>query len=190
MRLDRHQKAELFECGDDRLARLEAIHPSERCWCISNDARRLIEDGWRRQVVPQSNLAVVRIMCWGHLHCASAEAHLNKRISNHWNGAVHKRHHHTLSNECRVARIVGVHRHAGIAEECLWSCRCDNNAAGGVAPFKRVANLPDAPLLFGRHRLKVRDARLAARAPVDERLTAIGKAALVERCEGGAHGAA
>ena len=135
MRLDRHQEAELFECGDDRLARLEAIHPSERCWCISNDARRLIEDCWCGQVVPQSNLAVVRIVRRGDLHCARAEAHLDKRIGNHWNGAVHKRHHHTLSNQCGVARIVGVHGHTCIAEERLRSGRCDHDTARGVAPF-------------------------------------------------------
>ena len=190
MRLDRHEEAELFECGDDRLARLEAIHPRERCWGIGNDARRLIEDGWRRQVVPKPNFAVVRIVCWGDLHRARAEAHLDECVGYHWNGAMHKRHRHTLPDQCGVARIVGVHRHAGVAKERLWSCGCNNNAAGGIAPLKWVANLPDAPLLFGRHRLEVRDARLAAWAPVDERLATIGKAALVEGREGGAHGTA
>ena len=135
MWLDRNEKAKLFKRGNDRLACLEAIHAGKRRWGVGNDARRLIEDCWRRQVVPQSNFAVVRIVGWGDLHCASAEAHLDKRIGNHWNGAVHERHHDALSNECGVARIVGVHGHAGIAEERLRSCRCDYDTARGVAPL-------------------------------------------------------
>ena len=135
MRLDRNQETKLLERGDDRLARLEAIHPSERCWGVGNDARGLIKNGWRWEVVPQANLAVVRIMRRGDLYCARAEAHFNKGVSNHWNGAVHKRHHHALPNECGVARIVGVHGDASVAKECLWSGCCHNNAAVGVAPF-------------------------------------------------------
>ena len=85
--------------------------------------------------MPQPNLTVVRIVGWSDLHRASAKAHLNEGVSNDWNGAVHKRHHHTLSNECGVARIVGVHGHAGIAEERLRSRRCDYDTARGVAPL-------------------------------------------------------
>ena len=188
--LHRHKKSELFECSDDRLTCLEPIHTGEWRWGVGNDARGLIEDGGRRQVVPKSNLAVVRIVGWCDLHRAGAEAHLDESVGNHGNRAVHERHHHALPNECGVARIVGVHSHACVTKERLWSCRRHHHAAGDIAPFKRVANLPDAPLLFGRHRLKIRDARLAAGAPADERLAAIGEAALVERCEGGAHGAA
>ena len=135
MWLHRHKKSELFKRGDDRLACLEAIHTGEWRWGVGNDARGLIEDGGRRQVVPKSNLAVVRIVGWCDLHCASAEAHLDEGVSNHWNGAVHKRHHDVLANECGVARIIGVHRDARITKERLWSCRGNHHAAVCVAPL-------------------------------------------------------
>ena len=133
MRLDRYEETELLECGDDRLARLEAIHASKWRWGIGNDARGLIENGRRWQVVTEAHLAVVRVVCRGDLHRARAEAHLHKRIGNHRNGAVHEWHHHTLPNKCGVARVVGVHGHTGIAEERLWSRRGNHHAAGGVA---------------------------------------------------------
>ena len=133
MRLDRNQKAELLECGDDRLARLEAIHAGKWRWGVGNDARGLIENGRRWQVVAEAHLAVVRIVGGCDLDRARAEAHLHKRIGNHRNGAVHKRHHHALPNQCGVARVVGVHSDTCVTKECLWSRRGNHHAAGGVA---------------------------------------------------------
>ena len=80
----------------------------------------------------EANLAVVRIVGGCDLDRACTEAHFNEGVSNHWNGAGHKRHHHALPNECGVARIVRVHGDAGVAKECLWSGCRHNNAAGGV----------------------------------------------------------
>ena len=67
------------------------------------------------------------------------------------------------------------------------------SSAGWASPvassMQVVADRPQRPGLRGRHDLEVAHARPAARAPVDERLGAVGEAVAVEPLEGDADGA-
>ena len=125
-----------------------------------------------------------------HLHRASAERLVNKVVAEDRDGAVNKRNDDALSDQLRVAWIAWVHRNSGITEQRLRTCGGDDDPFTRRAAFQRVTDLPDVPALLYGNRLKVRDARLAARAPVDECFGAIREATLIECGECGAHGAA
>ena len=190
MWLHRDEEAERIERRHYRLPCRESLHPSERLRRVSHNVRRLIQDRRRWQVVSQPNLAVVRIVRWRHLHRASAELLVNKVVAKDRDGAVNKRNDHALADQLRVAWIAWVHRDGAVPEQRLRSCGGDNDPFTRCATLQRVTDLPDLPALLYGDRLKVRDARLAARAPVDQRLGAVRQTTLIERGECGAHGAA
>ena len=77
-----------------------------------------------------------------------------------------------------------------IAEKRLRARGCDHDPVTGRATFQWISNLPNVSALLYGNGLKVGDARLASWAPVDQRLSAVREAALIERGEGGAHGTA
>ena len=190
MRLHRDEQAERIERRHDRLPCRESLHPSERLRRVSHNVRRLIQDRRRWEVVAQSNLAVVRIVCWRHLHRTSAERLVNEVVAKDRDGAVNKRNDYALADQLRVARITWMHRNGAITEQRLRSCGGDNDPFTRCATLQRVTDLPDLPALLYGDRLKVGDARLAARAPVDQRLGAIRQTTLIECGECSAHGAA
>ena len=140
--------------------------------------------------MPQPNLAVVRIVGGRHLHSTGAERLVNKVVAENRNGAVNKRNDDALSDQLRVAWIAWVHRNGAVTEQRLRTCGGDDDPFARRTALQRVTDLPDLPALLYGNRLKVRDARLAARAPVDQCLGAIRETALIECGECGAHGAA
>ena len=190
MWLNGDKQAERIKRRHDRLSRRKSLHPSERLRRVSHNVRRLIQDRQRWQVVSQTDLAVVRIVCWRHLHRTSAERLVNKVVTKDRDGAVNKRNDHALSDQLRVAWIAWVHRNGAVTEQRLWARGGDNDPFTRRAALQRVTDLPDVPALLYGNRLKVRDARLAAWAPVDQRLGAIRQTTLIECGECGAHGAA
>ena len=138
----------------------------------------------------QSHLSIVRIVCGRHLHCASAERLVHKVVAQDRNSAINERNDHPLPDHARIAPVIGVNGNRRITEQRLGTRGCDNDPFTRRATLQRVTNLPDLPTLLYGNRLKIRHARLAARAPVDEGFGAIRETTLIECGERGAHGTA
>ena len=81
---------------------------------------------------------------------------------------------HALADQRRVALVVGVHHHRGVAEHRLRSRRRDDDRAAAV--LERIADVPFGTVLLGALDLEVRDSRLQHRVPVHEALAAVDQA--------------
>src|SRR5699024_1266832 len=68
------------------------------------------------QVVALAHLKVVGVVRGGHLHRAGAEFHVHIAVGHHGDFLVHDGQNHLLAHQVRVALVVGVHGHAGVAQ--------------------------------------------------------------------------
>ena len=152
------------------------------------------EDRDRRQAVALADRVVVVVVGRRDLERAGPERRLDDLVRDDRHVALDERDPHPAADEGRVARVVRVDRDRGVAEDRLGAGRGDGDRRVGVglrrsprrsggSGWTRASRSPGV----GDH-LEVADARPAARAPVDERLGAVGQPVPVEPVEGDADG--
>ena len=126
-----------------------------------------------------ARVVVVAIVGRRDLHGAGAEVALDDVIGDDRDVALHERDADPPTDQRPIARIVGVNGHRRVAEDRLGTGRGDGDRLVGerlaVLAEEVVADLPERARLGRRNDLEVRDARPAARAPVDERLRPVGQ---------------
>ena len=84
-----------------------------------------------------------------------------------------------------VALIVGMHRHARIAEHRLGARRCNFNVV--IHAINPIAEMPEMPLLRLMLDLDVGDRRRAVRTPIRDARALIDQPLLIEAHEHLAH---
>ena len=171
-----------FQVDEDFLARLEPVEPQILRPTLFVDARVLVQDGDHRQLVPEPRLVVVKVVGRRHLHHAGAERHVHQlRVRDDGDLAVHERQQDRLSDQPRVAFVVGVNRERGVAEEGLRpGCRHGQKA---VCALHRVSDVPERALALLVLHLQVRERGVTRRAPIDELGGAVDEALLVQAHE-------
>ncbi len=133
-----------------------------------------------RQAVPVADLEVGGIVGGSHLHGTRPEGAVHGLVGHDGHVAVHERDPHAPAHERGVARVLGMHRHARVAQDRLGPGGGHGDPRGRVGCRRClidqvVAERPDRPLGRRRDHLEVGQARPAARAPVDERLGPVGQ---------------
>ena len=145
----------------------------------------LVHDFDLQQIVANSRLKIVGIVCGRDLHRASAELGLCEFIGDDRDLAIHQRQQNSFSVQVGVALIALIHRNRSIAEHG-FGARCGDGDKF-VAIDDRVANFPQLARNLLVLDFEIRDCRLAARAPVDDVLPAIDQALLMQPNEHLAH---
>ena len=172
--LDRLQVAARLQCLHDLAAGLVAIQAGE-LGAVLVDAGGVVEHGDHRQAVALAGLVVVLVVGRGDLHRAGPEGAIHHRVGDDRHRPVHERDHRPAADQRGVARILGVDRHGGVAQQRLRARRGDRDPGVRIGRAGRfvdqvVAHRPEAARRLLRDHLQVRDAGPAAGAPVDQRL--------------------
>jgi hypothetical protein len=180
--LDALDEPELLHVLNDALAGLEAIEPRVLARLRGHPPVEA-DDRARGQVVAPSDLEVDGIVARGDLDDARPELRIHGAVRDHaqGDGSLDRRHLQRLAHVLRVALVLGMHGHRGVAQLRLRAHRAQSQRAVLDVDEVRVA-------LFALH-LEIRQHGLAARAPVDDVVVLVDEAFLVETDEGLAHGA-
>ncbi len=139
------------------------------------------------QAMTAADLEVVGVVGWGHLHGAGAKRRIHRLISDNWNLTVQDRQPHRLADEVRIARVLRVNSHPGIAQHRLRPGRSDDHHLPVFAALDRVGEVPERRLLLPVDHLKIGEGRHAPRTPGDDPLAAVDQPLVVEVLEDVAH---
>ena len=167
-----------------RLVPVEAVELGAR----ARDARLVVEDRRGREAVAKTRLVVVVVVGGRDLHRTGAERRVHDRVRDDRHVALDERDADAPSDQRGIARVVGMDRDGGVAEDRLGPGGGDRDRRAGIRLARAlvdevVAHPPQRAGLGGGDHLEVADARLAARAPVDQRLGAVGEIVPVQPLE-------
>ena len=127
--------------------------------------------------MPLAQLEVQRVMCGGDLQRPGTELGLDRLISHDGQCASDDRQHRLAPHQVAIARVLGVHRHAGVAQHRLGPGSGYRNVL--VSPSLGIANVVQLAVQLLVLHLQVREGGRATRAPVDDALSAVHKALVV-----------
>ena len=133
------------------------------------------------QVMALADLEVVRVVRRGDLHHARALFHIGMLVADDRDFDVYQRQNDVAAVQMRIARIVFVDGHGGIAQHCL--------RAGGrqLKLFARlldgVEQVPEVAFLLLILHLRVGNGGVAARAPVDHAVAAVNQTLFIQVVE-------
>ena len=184
MLLRAHECADLLKFLHELLAAFIAVKPRVLSCALTHRAVR-IDDDHLFKIVAQPHLKVVRIVRRRHLDRARAECGIDVRICKERNAPLHHGQDQRLAHEIFVALIVGMHRHARIAEHRLGARRCNFNVV--IHAINPIAEMPEMPLLRLMLDLDVGDRRRAVRTPIRDARALIDQPLLIEAHEHLAH---
>ncbi len=136
-----------------------------------------------REAVPAADLEVVGIVGRGHLHRPGAERRIHRLVRDNRNLPIHNRQPHRLADEMRVAGVLRVDRHSGVAQHRLRPRRGDDHYLAVLAALDRVGEVPERRLLLAVDHLEIRQRRHAPRAPGDDPLPPVDQPLVVEVLE-------
>jgi hypothetical protein len=163
-----------------------AVHAGKLAGGIG-EPRVLVQDADDLQAVATTDLVVVEVVGGGDLHGPGAELPLHVRVGHDGQAAAQERQDGLAPDQAGIALVVGVHRDAGVSEDCLRPCRGHADPGVGVrravGSGQVVADGPQRAGLFVLDVLEVADRGAAARTPVDQRLAAIGQAGVPKPLE-------
>jgi len=177
VRLGADHIASLFQIGDDAGARLVAVLSLVFSAVFVNDPLS-VDDRDNLQMVALGHGKVIGVGTGGDLHGAGAEIHRHVIVGDDWNFLVHQRQNHLFPDLVAVARIIGMHRHGGVAQHGLRPRRGDDDFA--LAVGKRVADVPQIALIGLEFHFQVGNRGVAARTPVDDVVALINHIFVVE----------
>ena len=168
------------------LARIEAIEPGEGPRRVVERCV-VVEDVDHLQPVAQADFVVVGVVARRHLERARAELHVDIGVGNHGDAPAEDGHNRGAPHQLRVARVVRVDGHGGVAQNCFGARRADLKELVAAAPLKHVLEGVEAPLLLLVVDLEVTDGAHAAGTPVDQPLATVDQPLVVEANEGLEH---
>ena len=181
-----HEGARFLELLHECLAARIAVHPRIASRVLVHRAIGIDDDDLLK-IVPLSHFKVVRIVRGRHLDCARSEGRIDVGIGKERDAASHHGQDQRLADECLVPLIIGMYRHARIAEHRLGARRRDLHIV--VRALNRIAQMPEVSRLRLMLDLDVRDRRHAGGAPVCDARPLIDQALLIETDKDLAHGA-
>ena len=180
--LDLYQEASGLEILQNTLAGFEPVQPSIRLRRLVGDRAIRLQHVHTRKLVSLADLEVVRIVSRGHLEGPRPEFQVHVLIRDHRQSPAHERQHEVVADSRGMPRVVGVHSHGRVAEHRLGPGRCDDHALlaldGG-----RIADVVQLARLVAVLDLLVGERRPAARTPVDNVLTPVDQALLIQADE-------
>ena len=186
MIFDLAHKVERLQILDDFFARFETVEAAVGGGRVVIDRAAFSENVDRRQIVALADQIIDLVVRGRHLQAAGTEAQLQRVVGHDRNLAAHQRQHQNFAHELRVALVVGMHGHAGVAEHRFGARGGHGHEAGAV--FERVAQFVDLAFHVLGFGFVVAERRAAARAPVDEvLLAAVHQAVFVQFHEGVAY---
>ena len=186
VRLYANQIAVRFQIGNQRLARLVAIH-ARILAAVGVDGRVVIHDLDHRQVVPLTDQKVVRVMRGRNLHTACPKADFHVLVGNYGDLPPHKRQNQRFADQVLGLFVVRVDRNRGIAEHCFGTGGRNLHVLPLFA-LDGVTDMPEIALLFGVFDLRVGQRCNAMRTPVDDAVAAVDQSLFIEVDEHLPHG--
>ena len=176
-------------CGQrlaNRDAGIETVHAVEFGSGVGDSASG-VHHRRHRQLVPQPDLEVVRIVGWRDFDCAGAEFGVDVFVGDDDQlTADDERVRQRLADEVAVAVVVGVHRDRGVAEHRLDPRGGHHDVRFGVVE-RTVGEQHQLALDVGVGDLEVRDRGLQRRRPVHQSLGPVDQPGVEEPLEDGPH---
>ena len=136
----------------------------------------LIHDDDEWDVVTNTHLKVVGVMCCSNFYCAGSEFWIDKFISNDWNHSVHKWQPDFLANHVLVTRIIWVDCNCAITKHCLRASRCDRDLHIAFA----ICYLYELTSIILMFYFNIREGCKTTWTPVDDALGAIDKSSIIK----------
>ena len=182
--IDLFQQAQRVKVGDNPLARLEPIEALVSRWHRVVQGAVGVEDVDHLEAVALADLKVVEVVRRGDLYRARTGLRVGIVIAGNGNETTDQRQVDGLADQRLIARVFGVHHHAGIAQHGFRA----GGGNGDMAPILAVDGVAEVPevtvdlLLFD---LKVGNRGLELGVPVHQPLVLVDQALAVELDEGG-----
>ena len=123
--------------------------------------------------MPLANLKVDNIVARSDFQGPGAELRFNGRIADDGNGPLHYGQDNLLTHRGGIAGILGMHRHAGIAQHRLRAGRGHGDISRPVGPG--IAQIVEPAGLFLIFHFQVGQGGGAAGTPVDNALVAVNQ---------------
>ena len=133
-----------------------------------------------------ADFEVVEIVGWGDLDRARAFFRVRIGVGDDRDRSADQRQDCPLADQRAVHRVIGMHRHGGVAEHRLGSRGGDDDGLAGFA-LDRVAQIPKRSLDLAVFHFQIRDRRLQLRIPVHQPAVAVDQAFFVKRDKGLLH---
>ncbi len=127
-----------FEIGEHLFARREALQPTVFLGHGVVQMRVAVEDVDRFETVPAADLEIVEIVRRRDLDRAAALLGVGVFVGDDRDQPPDERQPHRLADQIGVARVVGMHRDAGVAEHRLRPGRRDDDKAAGFAALSSI----------------------------------------------------
>ena len=174
------EQVERLQILDDFFSRREAFHSGVGAGGSTHVAvvGHHIDFG---EMVPASDLEVVRIVRGGDFYGAGAELAVHHFVGDDGNFAIHKRHDGACPDQFLVAFILGMHRDGGVAEHGFRARGSHDQIF--FAPGDRVANVPEVPGAFFVDHFQVAQHGQADGAPVGHAFVAVDQPLVVQAHE-------
>ena len=138
------------------------------------------------EAVPFADLEIHGIVRRGDLDRTGAEGGVHRRVADDANGPAHQREQGEAADQIAVARVVGVHRDAGVPEDGLRAGGGDGQVP---ATLQWIPQVPELAVDLDLLDFFIRERGEAAGAPVDDVLPAIDQPFLEQGDEDHPHGA-
>ena len=168
----------LLQILNHRLPGFVAVH-SRVLSAETVHGRIIVQDIDLLQMMPLADLEVVRVMSRCNLDTACSELLVHIRIRDHRNHTVCQRELQHLSDQILVPVIVWIHRDRRISEKRLRPGRRDFDKPPFLS-HNRILDMPEEAILVYMLDLRVRQGCLALRAPVDDAVSLVDPALLIE----------
>ena len=210
VRLDFGEQARRLQAADDLLARNKTLEPMirQRFLQLSRGrhiaqerlvAREIeigldVEHIHQCQIVAPAHLEVVEVVGGSDLDRAGALLRIGIFIGDDRDAPSDQRQNDVLPDEIRVAFVVRMHGHRGVAEHGLRSRGRNRDERRGIVrverdALERIANVPEMPLHLDLLHLEVGDGGEQLGVPVDQPLVLVDEPLAVKLNEHLAHGA-
>ncbi len=186
--LDFLEQSQCLEVDHDTLARREAVHAAVGFRRGVADGGVLGQDVDHGQAVAAAHFVVVEVVRRGDLHATGAEFPVHVLVGDYRYFPVGQWQQHGAADEVRVAFVLRVNRHRGIAEHGLGACRGHHEMA--LAAGQRVAEVPQVALSLLGNDFEIGYGRMQRRVPVHQPLAAVDQALPVQANENLLYGGA
>src|SRR5690606_241847 len=172
VRLDFLEQAGVLHVADQLLAAVETVETTVGFRRVVVDGAVGRQDVDQRQLVALADLVVVEVVRRGDFHAAGTELRIDVAVGDDRDAAVTKRQLDFLADEVLVALVFRVDGYGGITEQGFRTRRRDDDVAlavpGGGTVAERVAEVPEAAVLFLGDNLEIGDRGVQLGVPVDE----------------------
>mmetsp|Transcript_9183 Transcript_9183/g.21424 ORF Transcript_9183/g.21424 Transcript_9183/m.21424 type:complete len:522 (+) Transcript_9183:1636-3201(+) len=173
--------AHLFEVRPELLARFESVHPLVLAAKVV-ECSVAVHDIDVLQIMPLSNLIVIRIVPRRDLQASRPKLHVHIVVGDDRNLPVLRGNHDRLSNKMLVTLVLGVHAHGSVAQDGLGARRRHGEVL--IRPLDRVFEVVQLALLLRVLHLEVRHRRLEVGAPVYHVVSTVDQPLVVQLNKG------